>query len=445
MRILRSTGTLSILIAALALTACACDRAGSEESGPFYFTDHVEEVEKEFDEAQFVSFRKDGLFAGPITLSDETRLSLTPPLPSRLTFVVRVPAKGLLQFGMGVLGLNQPPLPAGVRFRIHVDAGSGPETVFKGSIPRHQPNRWVDKEVDLGRWENSTVRLTFETTALEPRSSRRVDPTDLQSIVPIWGNPVLASSHGIPERPSVFLISIDCLRSDHLGSYGYDRDTTPRIDRLAARGVVFENALSTAPETLPSHMSMFTGLYPAFHGASKWRRLSESTPYLPELLGGSGYEVNGVVTGLYLAQGFGFERGFRVYRFFDDPGAGTAIDAALELVRRARGRSQFLWVHLFDPHWPYAPPKDFLDRFGHRPPDISDLLQNVSQQDEPPADSEAVQHAIDLYDAEILYTDRELGRLLDELESTGLYDRSLILVVGDHGEAFHEHGLWQHT
>ncbi len=152
-----------------------------------------------------------------------------------------------------------------------------------------------------------------------------------------------------------------------------------------------------------------------------------------------------MVTGAYLSQSFGFERGFRVYRFLNDPGAETTIDAALELLRRARGRSQFLWVHLFDPHWPYLPPKNLMERFGPRPADLSGLLQNVSRQHEPPANGEAVQRAIDLYDAEILYTDRELGRLLDELESTGLYDRSLILVVGDHGEAFHEHGLWQHT
>jgi arylsulfatase A-like enzyme len=190
---------------------------------------------------------------------------------------------------------------------------------------------------------------------------------------------------------------------------------------------------------------MFTGLPPSLHGATRWKKLSTGVPYLPELLAAGGYQVDGVVTGAFLSQSFGLERGFHVYRFFDNPGASKAVDAALELVRLAQGRSQFLFLHLFDPHWPYVPPRDLIEHFGPRPEDISGLLENISDLDRPPRDPEEIQQVVNLYDAQILATDRELGRFIDELKSEGLYDSALIILTGDHGEAFHEHGLWQHS
>jgi arylsulfatase A-like enzyme len=106
--------------------------------------------------------------------------------------------------------------------------------------------------------------------------------------------------------------------------------------------------------------------------------------------------------------------------------------------------NHFLFLHFFDPHWPYLPPADFLERFGPRPHDISDLLDTIAS-DSPPASPSDVQQVVNLYDAEIAFADREIGRFLDELRKRGLYDRSLIILTGDHGESFWEHGIWEHT
>ena len=105
-----------------------------------------------------------------------------------------------------------------------------------------------------------------------------------------------------------------------MGVYGYGRDTTPKIDELAGDGVVFQTALATSSYTHPTHMSMLTGLPPSLHGATRWRKLPRSVPYLPELLARAGYRVNGLVTAPFLSQSFGFERGFHTYRVIHDPG-----------------------------------------------------------------------------------------------------------------------------
>ncbi|MFQ5793163.1 MAG: sulfatase-like hydrolase/transferase, partial [Acidobacteriota bacterium] len=164
----------------------------------------------------------------------------------------------------------------------------------------------------------------------------------------------------------------------------------------------------------------------------------------PEMLSRAGYETLGVVSGADLSPAFGFDRGFHIYRYLNDRAAAEVVDAALELSRRAGGRSQFLFVHFFDPHWPYLPPRDFLERFGKRPPDISDLTRMVVERI-PPGAPEEVEYLKNLYDGEVAYVDQHLGRLIQALQAAGLYDESLIVLTADHGEAFYEHELWQHS
>ena len=249
------------------------------------------------------------------------------------------------------------------------------------------------------------------------------------------------------------------MRADHVGAYGYPRPTTPRLDELAAKAVVFESATSTAPWTIPAHYSMFTGLPPSFHGvaghentfwAGKARALSTSVPYLPELLARAGYVTDAVVSSSPMSTTFGFHRGFGAYRQLS-PDASAVIDAALELVRRARNKPQFLFVHLIDPHAPYLPvvefqdySKKFIERFGPRPNDISDLLRMVGGRT-PPRHRKDIADVVQLYDAAVAYVDHHLGRLFDGLQKMSLFDRTLIIVTSDHGEAFYEHRDWQHA
>ena len=168
-------------------------------------------------------------------------------------------------------------------------------------------------------------------------------------------------------------------------------------------------------------------------------------PYLPDALSRSGYETNGLVTFTLVSQAYGFERGFASYRTLHERPAETVVDEALGVMSASSGRAKFLFMHLFDAHDPYYPPRrELWERFGPRPRDMSDLLEKVDKR-VPPADRDEIQQVINLYDAEIVYLDEQLGRFFDGLKELGLYDGSLIILTADHGEAFFEHGHWTHV
>ena len=175
----------------------------------------------------------------------------------------------------------------------------------------------------------------------------------------------------IAPRPNVLVISVDTLRRDHLGCYGYERDTSPNIDALAARGVMFSNALSTSSWTLPSHASMLTGRYPSSHGLrDDGVELAPAVPTLAASFQRNGYHTLAVVSHVYVSSAFGLERGFDA---FDDtlteggttnPLAERVADRFLALLRASPARPFFGFVHFFDPHWPYTAPEPFARRFA---------------------------------------------------------------------------------
>ena len=189
---------------------------------------------------------------------------------------------------------------------------------------------------------------------------------------------------------------------------------------------------------------MMTGLTPSFHAVSRERKLGLSVGYLPELLSEGGYEVVGVVSSGYLSPNFGFERGFHKYRVLKRSRAAQTIDVATAWLSKAQGRDVFLFLHLFDPHWRYLPPDDFVELFGPRPENVDALLSTVIDR-APPSGPEDIDRLENLYDGEIAYVDQELGRFFNWLGEQGLYDPSLIIFTSDHGEAFYEHEHWQHS
>jgi arylsulfatase len=417
------------------LLLASCRRDSDEPARAFSLVEHVDRAERELDEAKFRSLSPDGRLSGQVTLGRETRSALMPPLPSRLTFDVDLPPGASLRFGIAVSAPGAEVSPAHVEFRVRVDYGDEGETVFEGIVRRREPNRFFDHEVDLSRWSGSRVRLSLHTSS--------PNPADLP-MVPYWAHPVVVGEKPAPELPNVILISLDCVRADHLSAYGYERKTSPRLDELAREAVVYENATSAPSFTHPTHMTMLTGLPPSIHGVSRWRKPDSSVAYLPEILSRAGYRTNGIVSGPLLSQSFGFERGFDVYHaFHDETRAPELAAAALEMLRRGRGQPQFLFLHFFDAHWPYWPGDELATLFGPLSNDTSGLLHKVRNQI-PPESEEEIRHMRDLYDAEIVHLDREVGRFLDELKKRGMYEDSLILVTADHGEAFLEHGFWEH-
>ncbi len=218
-----------------------------------------------------------------------------------------------------------------------------------------------------------------------------------------------------PVRPSILLVTLDTTRADAIGPDA-SGIRTPAFNALAARGRRFRQAYATVPETLPSHASMMTGLYPAGHFVHEnGRHVSSSTPLLAERLRTAGYRTTAFVSSFILARRFGLARGFDVYD--DDEPAGKAertaretTDAVLAGLPRDTGRPLFLWVHYFDPHYPYTPPEPFRSEFARHP-----------------------------YLGEVAAMDEQLGRLVQAFEQR-MAGPTAVLLVGDHGEGLGDHG-----
>jgi arylsulfatase A-like enzyme len=235
-------------------------------------------------------------------------------------------------------------------------------------------------------------------------------------------------------RPThVVLVSIDTLRADHLGCYGYARARTPNIDRLASESVVFDNAATATPLTLPTHSSLLTGLTPLRHGVvdNFGFRLDASVTTLAETLRAQGFATGGFVGSFVLDSRFGIAQGFDTYfDHFDAPSANgrplsahqrpanEVLEPALEWIDRQGARPFFAFLHFFDAHTPYTPPEPYRSSF--------------------PDDD------VGRYDAEIAFVDEQLGRLVRELDARGILEDTAIVVVGDHGESLGDHGEATH-
>jgi arylsulfatase A-like enzyme len=260
------------------------------------------------------------------------------------------------------------------------------------------------------------------------------------------------------KRPHVILISLDTVRADHLSCYGYERKTTPQLDRLAADGAVFLNAISPSSWTLPVHMSMLTSLYPSFHKL-EWAtkigsvKLDESETTLAQQLRADGYTTAAIVTHTFLAAEWGFDRGFDLY-FRDFIVAEIQVDRALLWMdwyafHVDRGLSEpnfFLFLHYIDPHEPYEAPVEYGRKYF---PDYKGRLTRRDHmvtlfRDKEFESPDDFRYVLALYDAELSYVDEQVGRVFKRLEELGWADNTLIIVTSDHGEEFKDHGSMGH-
>jgi arylsulfatase A-like enzyme len=268
------------------------------------------------------------------------------------------------------------------------------------------------------------------------------------------------------ERPDVVLVVIDTLRADHLGSYGYGRAQTPKLDALAARGTRFAAAHSATSWTLPSVASILTGRYPAEHGVDRvGTSLNEKLVTVAEVLHDAGYETAAFSANVALViEASGFGQGFDVFRPLEasaddtDPilvrdgtdraamaaRADAMTDAALTWLsaRSHPDQPYFLYVHYFDPHVSYSPPKEYAARFGVAPDDPLWHGQSVMLLSPTPPPPAQLATLLALYDAEIAFTDTHVGRLCDEVRAS--HGDPVIIVTSDHGEEFGDHGGTQH-
>jgi arylsulfatase A-like enzyme/tetratricopeptide (TPR) repeat protein len=232
------------------------------------------------------------------------------------------------------------------------------------------------------------------------------------------------------DRLNLVIVTLDTTRADRIGAYGARDVETPAIDHLADEGVLFEQAVSAAPLTLPAHSSIFTGKFPPEHGVrdNGGFFLGPDQTTLAELLKARGYRTGGFVAAYVLAAKWGINQGFETY--FDDfdlsqtrvlslsaiqRPANEVLDKALPWIEQAGNQPFFAWIHLYDPHSPYRPPEPFASRYQAHP-----------------------------YNGEIAFADSQIARLVSTLRSRNLYDRTVIIVMGDHGESLGEHGEGSH-
>lgn len=270
---------------------------------------------------------------------------------------------------------------------------------------------------------------------------------------------------------SVLIISIDTLRADRLGTYGYERGTSPRLDEFAKECVQFDDVYSTSPKTAEAHMSLFTGMPVSAHGVTNTSArlgipitvLGKNRLMLTQVMRRAGYWTAGVACGGNVLPQMGFARGFAgrftsmledvevlVRRLLDAVEVGVQLDDPM-----------FLFFHTYQVHSPYLPPPEYRKRFapvhrglvGKRVAELESLpFQNQWAKmtrefwaDEADFGPEDAAYLSDLYDAEVAYTDHELGKLLDRLREDDLLDDMIVVITSDHGEEFAEHGEYQHN
>ena len=221
---------------------------------------------------------------------------------------------------------------------------------------------------------------------------------------------------------NVLLISMDTARSDRLGCYGYEKNTTPNIDMFSQESVLFKSAVAHIPFTFPSHLSMMTGTLPIYHGSHNngGKRISDSNLTLAEVLKEKGYQTGAIVSSYVLNAQFGLNQGFDTYAEFSGAPIGTTAFSngrraaetgrmTIEWLEQKKDDKFFLFTHFYDPHFPYDPPEPFDTKFK------------------------------DPYDGEIASVDESIGQIIDKLKELDLYDNTLIIIVSDHGEMLGEH------
>ena len=254
------------------------------------------------------------------------------------------------------------------------------------------------------------------------------------------------------ERPlcegcNVVVISFDTVRADHLGAYGYERPTSPNVDALASKSIVFDRAVSQAPWTLPAHGSMLSGLYPSRLGVLRYpatRALPDKNPVLPEVFRAAGYATAGFTGGGFVSSHYGFDRGFDIYatrgRRFEHN-----LDATIDWIGEHKHQPFFLFFHGYDAHRPYYSKAGDKTAMGLAADVDADQGRYCLSDDRAVPDAARLDNIVRYYDSSIHHGDRAIGVLLHTLEQMKMMDNTIILLTADHGEEFFEHGNCDHV
>lgn len=389
-------------------------------------------------------------------LGEIYRETLVARSPERWRFSLDLPEEPLLDLAVGTV--EEDP----VTFRIDVTVEGERLPVFERTLKR--PQIWSPARVDLGRWAGRSVELQLTVRA------------EREGAVGFWGSPavrrrVRAASGERPPR-GVILVVADTLRRDHLSPYGYRRETSPVLARLAAEGALFEDALAQATWTKVSMPSILTSLYPSSHGVRDFPdRLPAAAQTLAEVYREAGYATLALASIPFVGRVTNLHQGFETVhesgslpRKLESKTARELVDRLLPWLEAHREVPFFVLLHVSDPHDPFEPYAPYDTLWSDPAFDVEFARQHATAREsivDPllrrfgmPTREELlaagvepgpyVAHEVGWYDGSIRAMDDELGRLVDHLESLGLDDRVLLAFTSDHGEEFLEHGRHFH-
>lgn len=385
--------------------------------------------------------RPAGVLAALRGAHKQTRTSVQMPLPGAVTYPIEIPEGARLTLGYTLSAapfmVETPDLAEPARFRVVFREHAGEEHVLlERSVDARRnetDRRWFDDRIDLTPLGGKRGTLTFAVQNLG-------DAEKAKASTIYWSTPrILAPPDG--DEPSVLFITVDCLRADHLGVYGYPRPTTPRLDALAAEGVRFAHAYSNAPMTLPSIPQIFTSrVFPTRDHETLTHPIARAG--IP-----SAAFVNNAWIPLWLSQGGHADPPGPFDRMVSGELDAKAItNLAIEWLEAHPGERFALYLHYLDAHTPYRPPEEFVRQFVDPAYDgpIGATFNDADGADAGKYDEADRRRIVDLYDASIRYVDGEIGRLLDALAKSGRLDDTLVVVSADHGEEFWEHGRFFH-
>jgi arylsulfatase A-like enzyme len=367
-------------------------------------------------------------------VATETR----PALFESARYRVRLPRRPLLTFGLGLARVG-PEEPRGT-FRLTLRADG--RVRLRRTLSARALRGFSDVSVPLDGLGGEAL-LEFELRRTDAAGG---SPAQAGGALPAIAQPLLHDLDAYGRAKGVVLVSIDTLRRDHVGCYGYPRPTTPRIDALARSGLLCEDAVSTSSWTLPAHLSMLTSVDAGEHGGVDGEHgFNRRVPTLASLLHAAGYATRAITSHIYVAPAYGLDEGFERFDFVEDRNAADVAARAIAQLDEVGDRPFFLFLHFYDPHAHYTPPPQTRALFpsAYTGP-LKGLLthfQTLTRETTPPA---YLEHLLSLYDAEIRYTDDQLGRVIDHLRGRGLDRSTLVVVTADHGEEFLDHGSWIH-
>jgi arylsulfatase A-like enzyme len=380
---------------------------------------------------------------------DEYRNAIYAHSPSAIAYSVSVPQGSHLHFGLGVADRNRP-----VHFQVLLDGGS----LYSKTLA--DTAEWSDADVDLSRFAGRTVKLTLQTDAPQ------------EGAVALWADPILTGP--VQRKPNILIYTIDTMRPDHASVYGYKRDTTPFLKKLAATGVVFEDCAAQSTWTKTSIASLMTSLYAFTHGiVADSDTIPPNAPTLAAELRAGGYVTASIVASPFVGRTTGLERGFDYLLEYPvvqrqhnaQTERGTDSEALNKVVfpwlDRHKDEPFFLYSHSTDPHAPYQPPPPFDAKFANPAETVEfdrayagfrtnheyggGAVVNRQMCAKAGLDPDRfLRQAMDRYDGEILHNDRSLELLAAKLKQLGILDHTLIVVLSDHGEEFWEHGWTGH-